>query len=81
MFAVYKQGDGKFKIQYPNERGDKTLTVTGLTIEQVHEAMNHHYDAGPRAMQHAANAIDHCPLCRAQDVVGKPLGGVRLFVQ
>lgn len=72
MFAVHKQINGKFKIEYPNEKGSKKLTITDLTIEQVHEAMNHHYDAGPRAIQHANNAIGHCPMCNAQDVAGKP---------
>jgi hypothetical protein len=66
MFAVHRLLNGKFKINFPNDRGNKTLELSDLCIEEVHEAANHHFGEGPRAEQHARNAISHCPLCRLE---------------
>lgn len=64
MFGVHSLSDGKYKIQFPvGSRGQRREEIIVDSIEAVHEAMNHHFAEGPRAMQHSRNAIEHCPLC------------------
>lgn len=58
-------GGKKYKIIFSSPgSGMRAYSVWAECIEEVHEALNHYYGAGPRAADHKSGAIEHCPLCR-----------------
>jgi hypothetical protein len=66
----HQNGDGtrKFVIKASDPgSGQRGHTLCECaSIEELHEAINHYYRAGPRSTQHAGCEIEHCPLCRKQ---------------
>jgi hypothetical protein len=55
----------KFKVTFSSPgSGLRGYSVYAADLDEVHEAINHHHNHGPRAGQHDDGRIDHCPLCR-----------------